>query len=199
MTDIKKARIKTNMRYSWPVYIVSAILIGLLMTFIFSLVHKLPAYKTLTIFVSGEVTDSKNLEKDLIKTYQDKELKSVTTISAKPDEGHYNTKLTVPGYSSADVLIIPESKLNNLDIGYFALDLKNELITSFYSGYTLYTQKEVNYGIKINKELVKSYMNLPDEDCYMFLNGGSQNIGEYANKPNKEHDLALQLVKDWGK
>ena len=198
MTDIKKARIKTNMRYSWPVYIVSAILIGLLMTFIFSLVHKLPAYKTLTIFVSGEVTDSKNLEKDLIKTYQDKELKSVTTISAKPDEGHYNTKLTVPGYSSADILIIPTSKLENLDIGYFALDLKDELITSFYSGYTLYSQKEVNYGIKLNKELVKPYMSLPNEDCYMFLNGGSQNIGEYANKPNKDHDLALQLVKQWG-
>ena len=75
MTDIKKARIKTNMRYSWPAYLVSAVLISLLMSFIFSLVHKLPAYKTLTIFVSGEVTDSKNLEKDLINKYQDKELK----------------------------------------------------------------------------------------------------------------------------
>ena len=199
MNELKKSRIKNVMKYTWPIYLISAVLIGLLLNVIFGIVHKLPAYKTLTIFVSGEVIDSKGLEKDLIAKYQDKELKSVTTISAKPNEGHYNTKLTVPGYSSADVLIIPESKLNNLDIDYFALDLKDELITSFYSGYTLYTQKEVNYGIKINKELVKSYMNLPDEDCYMFLNGGSQNIGEYSNKPNKDHDLALQLVKDWGK
>ena len=198
MNNIKKNRIKNNMRYMWPVYLVSAVVISIILNVIFGIVHKLPAYKTLTIFVSGEVTDSKGLQKDLLEKYQDKELKSVTTISAKPSEGHYNTKLTVPGYSSADVLIIPISKLNNLDIGYFALDLKDELITSFYSGYTLYSQKEVNYGIKINKELVKSYMNLPNEDCYMFLNGGSQNIGEYANKPNKDHDLALQLVKDWG-
>ena len=198
MNRIKKNRIKNNMRYMWPVYLVSAVVIAIILNVIFGIVHKLPAYKTLTIFVSGEVTDSKGLQKDLLEKYQDKELKSVTTISAKPSEGHYNTKLTVPGYSSADVLIIPISKLNNLDIGYFALDLKDELITSFYSGYTLYSQKEVNYGIKINKELVKSYMNLPNEDCYMFLNGGSQNIGEYANKPNREHDLALQLVKDWG-
>ena len=198
MNSIKKNRIKNNMRYMWPVYLVSAVVISIILNVIFGIVHKLPAYKTLTIFVSGEVTDSKGLQKDLLEKYQDKELKSVTTISAKPNEGHYNTKLTVPGYSSADVLIIPISKLNNLDIGYFALDLKDELITSFYSGYTLYSQKEVNYGIKINKELVKSYMNLPNEDCYMFLNGGSQNIGEYANKPNKDHDLALQLVKDWG-
>lgn len=198
MNSIKKNRIKNNMRYMWPVYLVSAVVISIILNVIFGIVHKLPAYKTLTIFVSGEVTDSKGLQKDLLEKYQDKELKSVTTISAKPNEGHYNTKLTVPGYSSADVLIIPISKLNNLDIGYFALDLKDELITSFYSGYTLYSQKEVNYGIKINKELVKSYMSLPNEDCYMFLNGGSQNIGEYANKPNKDHDLALQLVKDWG-
>ena len=198
MNSIKKNRIKNNMRYMWPVYLVSAVVIAIILNVIFGIVHKLPAYKTLTIFVSGEVTDSKGLQKDLLEKHQDKELKSVTTISAKPNEGHYNTKLTVPGYSSADVLIIPISKLNNLDIGYFALDLKDELITSFYSGYTLYSQKEVNYGIKINKELVKSYMNLPNEDCYMFLNGGSQNIGEYANKPNKDHDLALQLVKDWG-
>ena len=198
MNSIKKNRIKNNMRYMWPVYLVSAVVISIILNVIFGIVHKLPAYKTLTIFVSGEVTDSKGLQKDLLEKYQDKELKSVTTISAKPNEGHYNTKLTVPGYSSADVLIIPISKLNNLDIGYFALDLKDELIASFYSGYTFYTQKEVNYGIKINKELVKSYMNLPNEDCYMFLNGGSQNIGEYANKPNKDHDLALQLVKDWG-
>ena len=198
MNNIKKNRIKNNMRYMWPVYLVSAVVIAIILNVIFGIVHKLPAYKTLTIFVSGEVTDSKGLQKDLLEKYQDKELKSVTTISAKPNEGHYSTKLTVPGYSSADVLIIPISKLNNLDIGYFALDLKDELITSFYSGYTLYSQKEVNYGIKINKELVKSYMNLPNEDCYMFLNGGSQNIGEYANKPNKDHDLALQLVKDWG-
>ena len=198
MNEIKKNRIKNNMRYTWPLYLVSAVVIGIILNIIFGIVHKLPAYKTLTIFVSGEVTDSKNLEKDLIKTYQEKELKSVSTISAKPNEGHYNTKLTVPGYSSADILIIPTSKLDNLDIGYFALDLKDELITSFYSGYTFYTQKEVNYGIKLNKELVKPYMSLPSEDCYMFLNGGSQNIGEYANKPNKDHDLALQLVKQWG-
>ena len=198
MTELKKARIKTNMRYAWPAYLVSAILIGLLLSFIFSVVHKLPAYKTLTIFVSGEVSDSKSLKKDLLETYKDKELKDVTTISANVNDKQYNAKLTIPGYNSADILIIPTSKLDNLDIGYFALDLKDELITSFYSGYTFYKQKEVNYGIKINKELVKSYMDLPNEDCYMFLNGGSQNIGEYANKPNKDHDLALQLTKKWG-
>lgn len=198
MTDIKKARIKTNMRYSWPAYLVSAVLISLLMSFIFSLVHKLPAYKTLTIFVSGEVTDSKNLEKDLINKYQDKELKSVTTISAKPNEGHYNTKLTIPGYSSADILIIPESKLKDLDVSYFALGLNDELVTSYYPNCVIYGENGVDYGIQLNKELVKPYMSLPNEDCFMFLNGGSQNIGEYANKPNKDHDLALQLVKQWG-
>ena len=198
MNQFQKERIVNHIRYAWPAYVISALLIAGGLSLVFSIVHKLPEYKTLTIFVSGEVTDSKALKEDLLTRYQDKELKSVSTISANPNEGHYNTKLTIPGYSSADVLIIPVSKLENLDTSYFAIDLKDELITSFYSGYSFYKQDEVNYGIKINKELVKSYMNLPNEDCYMFLNGGSQNIGEYANKPNKDHDLALQLAKKWG-
>ena len=198
MNQISKDRLSNHFRYVWPAYIISALLIAGGLSFIFQAVHKLPEYKTLTIFVSGKVTDGKALKEDLLNTYQDKELKSVSTISADPNEGHYNTKLTIPGYSSADVLIIPVSKLENLDASYFAIDLKDELITSFYSGYSFYKQDEVNYGIKINKETVKPYMSLPNEDCYMFLNGNSYNIGEYANKPVKEHDLALHLVKQWG-
>ena len=90
------------------------------------------------------------------------------------------------------------SKIENLDTSYFAIDLKEELITNFYNGYTFYKQDEVSYGVKLNKELVTPYMALPNEDCYMFLNGASKNIGEYANEPVKEHDLALHLVKKWG-
>ena len=61
MNSIKKNRIKNNMRYMWPVYLVSAIVIAIILNVIFGIVHKLPAYKTLTIFVSGEVTDSNSL------------------------------------------------------------------------------------------------------------------------------------------
>ena len=198
MNALKKTRIKTVMKYTWPFYLISGVLIVILLNIIFGIVHKIPAYKSLTIFVSGEVTDSKALKNDLLEAYKDKDLKNISTISAKVNDNQYNTKLTIPGYNSADILILPLSKIENLDASYFALDLKDELITSFYSGYTFYSQKEVKYGIKVNKEIVKSYMALPNEDCYMFLNGGSENLGEYSNKPNKEHDLALHLVKRWG-
>ena len=198
MNALKKTRIKTVMKYTWPFYLISGVLIVILLNIIFGIVHKIPAYKSLTIFVSGEVTDSKALKNDLLEAYKDKDLKNISTISAKVSDNQYNTKLTIPGYNSADILILPLSKIDSLDASYFALDLKDELITSFYSGYTFYSQKEVKYGIKVNKEIVKSYMTLPNEDCYMFLNGGSENIGEYSNKPNKEHDLALHLVKRWG-
>ena len=198
MNALKKTRIKTVMKYTWPFYLISGVLIVILLNIIFGIVHKIPAYKSLTIFVSGEVTDSKALKNDLLEAYKDKDLKNISTISAKVSDNQYNTKLTIPGYNSADILILPLSKIDSLDASYFALDLKDELITSFYSGYTFYSQKEVKYGIKVNKEIVKSYMDLPNEDCYMFLNGGSENLGEYSNKPNKEHDLALHLVKQWG-
>ena len=41
-------------------------------------------------------------------------------------------------------------------------------------------------------------MNLPNEDCYMVLNAKSQNLGEYGGIAVKEHNNALNLVKDWG-
>ena len=198
MTSLKKARIATVMKYTWPLYIIFAVIVGILLNFIFGVVHKLPAYKQLTLFISGEVTDSKKLETDLLDKFQDKEIKRVTTISAKLSDGNYNTKLTIAGYSSADILIIPISKLENLEISGVGLDLTDEVIASYYSSNTIYIQDEMGYGIKLNKEMVKEYMTLPEEDCYMVLNGGSENLGQYSRSQIKEHDMALLLAKDWG-
>ena len=198
MTSLRKSRIKTVMKYTWPLYIVSAVLVALLLNFIFGVVHKLPAYKQLTLFISGEVTDSKKLESDLVNKFQDKELKTITTISAKVGDSTYHPKLTVAGYSSADILIIPISKLEKLDIAGVGLDLTDEVITSYYSSNTIYKQDEMGYGIKLNKEIIKEYVTLPEEDCYMILNGASENIGQYSKSQIKEHDMALKLVQDWG-
>ena len=67
-------------------------------------------------FVSGEVTNSKKLRNDMLEKYQDKELKSFSCISADPDGQGYYSKLTVAGYSSADILIIPSSVLEDLQV-----------------------------------------------------------------------------------
>ena len=198
MTELKKKRIKSVLKYSWPFYIVLGLIIAILFSVIFSIAHPTPAYKVLTLFVSGEVTDADKLRNDMFDKFQDKELKSFSCISSRPTDKGYDAKLTIPGYNSADVLIIPTSKLEKIHVSDFALDLSDELISSFYQGYELYKQEETNYGIKINKETVKEYMNLPSEDCYMFLNGNSQNLGDYSSKPVKEHDMALNVVKDWG-
>ena len=198
MNALKKERTKNVLKYTWPIYIVTTIAVIAVMSFIFNATHQTPAYKTLTLFISGESKDTKKLKDDLLKKFEDKELKSVSTIIASPNEGHYYSKLSIPGFNSADILIIPISKLDNLQISSFGLDLSNELITSYYDGYTLYQQDEVNYGIKLNKEKVQEYVTLPSEDCYMILNGKSENLGKYSLTPNEAHDNALQIVKDWG-
>ena len=198
MNELKKKRVVSVLKYTWPLYILSAVVIAILLNFIFGITHRTPAYQTLTIFVTGEVTDYKKLESDILKKYEDNELKSFSSISSRYDDSGYNTKLTVTGYNGSDVLIIPTSKLEKLVISAFAIELTNELISEYYSGYTLFKQDDINYGIKIDKEKVKEYMTLPEEDCYMLLNGISECIGEYSKTPNKEHDTALKLVKDWG-
>ena len=198
MTTLKKQRVVTVIKYTWPLYIISVLLIIILMNFLFGVIHRTPDYKTLTLFISGEVTNDKKLKDDLLTKFQDQELKSVSTISAKVSDGNYSQKLTVTGYNGADILIIPTSKLDKLDVASFGLELSNEVITSFYQDNTFYKKDDVNYGVKLDKEKVKDYMSLPEEDCYMILNGKSENIGEYGPNQIKEHSNALILAKDWG-
>ena len=199
MNAVEKKKIITALKYTWPFYLISAIAIPLIMNVVFGVTHKVPGYKSLTIFVSGEVTDTNKLRNDMLETYKEKELKTFSCISAKPTDSTYDTKLSVPGYNTSDILIMPASKLNSVKVSAFALNLSDELINSYYAGYSLFAQEEVNYGIKIDKEKVKEYMTLPDEECYLILNGKSVNLGEYSIKqPVKEHDTALNVVKDWG-
>ena len=75
-----------------------------------------------------------------------------------------------------------------------------KLIESYYSSSELYTQNHIKYGVKIDEDKVKDYMDLSTTDCYMILNGKSQNLGEYSIKnASKDHNMALTLLKDWGK
>ena len=63
MNELKKSRIKTVFKYSWPFYLISAVLTVFGLYFVFSIIHKTPAYKTLTLFASGEVTEPKKLNR----------------------------------------------------------------------------------------------------------------------------------------
>lgn len=198
MNELRKRRIKTVIKYTWPFYIIIAILVGLGMNFIFGVTHRIPSYQSITLFVSGEMKDLKGLKNDLLEKYQDNQLKQVTCISALPTSSEYQAKLTVPGYNTADILIIPLSRLENINLTPVALELSDELINERYAGYSLYQQEETKYGIKIDKEKINSYFTLPDEDCYMVLNGMSVNTGKYSSKEIAEYDNALRIVKDWG-
>lgn len=199
MNTLMKSRIKSVLKYTWPFYIVSALVLSFGLYFIFNATHQIPGYKTLTIFISGESTDYKKLENDVLNKFKDNELKSFSTVEVDPDDPTYNTQLNLPGIGSSDILIIPLSKLETINLKNFALDLDNELINTYYTGLSFYERESIKYGIKIDKDKVKEYMRFTSEDHYMFLNFKSENLGEYGTNPNKAHDNALNLVKDWGK
>ena len=199
MNELRKKRIKTVLKYTWPFYIVAVVVIAFLMNFIFGMTHKTPGYKTLTLFISGEVSDRKLLEKEMNEKFKDKDLKLLSVIQSYPSDANYHNKLSVPGYNTADVLILPSSVLETINLSAFALELEEELVNSTYQGHATYKQENVDYGIKLDKQKVNEYIKLPDEDCYMLLNSKSENIGKYSTKKNnEEHTNALELVKDWG-
>lgn len=192
MNVLKKNNIKSAFKYSWPLYVISAVIISLVLYFIFSIVHRIPVYQTLTIFITGEVIEENKFKDDLLAKFKEKELKQVTLINVDEEDPNYYTQLTINGYNSADILIIPENKLDSLATSAFALELDEELTAT----YVTYSQENTKYGIKLDKELVKNYMHLPTSDCYMLLNGKSENIGKYGG--NSDHDNALTLIKEWG-
>lgn len=198
MNELEKRRIKTRMKYTWPFYLMSAVLLAFLMHIIFGIIHRTPAYKTLTLFVSGELVDDQKLTDDMLNKYQSYDIKQFSCIAANPELGEYRSKLTVAGFNSADVFIIHQSKLEDLEMSLFAFNINDELINSMYNGFSLYTQNNINYGIKLDKEKVKDYMSLPNEDCYLLLNAKSSNLGIYSKDQVKEHDMALNLLKEWG-
>lgn len=201
MNSLRKKRIGSVLKYTWPIYIVSGVIVVLALHIIFGVTHRLPGYKTLTLFVSGQMKNSDKLEKDLLEEFKEKELKSFSCISADPSDGAYEAMLRIPGMNSADVLIVPNSKLEELGEvirSEFALTFSNELIESYFTGLTLYGEDDAKYGVKLDKDKVSEYMTLPDEDCYLLLNEASYNIGEYSKKPVKEHDNALVIVQNWG-
>ena len=197
MNTLKKQRMSSVLRYTWPFYIVGAALVVVLINFIFNIAHPVPDYKTLTLFVTGEAINPDKLRKDLLSEFEEKELKTVSCISSKPNAGDFNHKLTIAGYSSADIFILTETKLNNIIVSDFALPLEDELL-NLYQGYSVYTKDDVKYGIKLNKEVVKEYFTLPEEECYLVFNGKSVNTGKYSSTSIEEHDNALTLVKNWG-
>lgn len=199
MNALKKQRMKSVIKYTWPLYIVATGLVFVILSIIFNVAHPIPAYKSLTLFVTGEVQGREQLNKDVFAKFKEKQIRSFSCIASRRTDGDYSTRLKVAGYNTADVLILPYSVIedvNNPEL--FALKLNDELINSFYQGYSFYQRDELNYGIKIDKDKVSQYMTLPDEDCYMFLNGISKNLGDYGLNPVTEHDMALQIAKDWG-
>ena len=196
MNSLQKTNYKSAFKYTWPLYVVSTLVISFFLYFIFGVVHRIPNYKSLTLFVSGEITNRNTFKSDLLDRYKDNELKSISCIESQITDTNYNTKLSVAGYNTADVLIIPKSNLDNLNVSAFGLELTDEIVQDYFPNSSFYIQNGVKYGVKINEQISKTYMTLP-EDCYMVLNGNSVNIGKYSYEEIEEHNLALLFAKDW--
>lgn len=200
MNALQKRRVKTVLKYTWPLYLVTALVLGFGLHFIFGITHRMPLYKQITMFISGVNKNADQLEKDMLEKYQDRDLKSFSSIISNPENNEYVAKLTVPGYSTADILIIPDSVMKTLAASYFAINISDTMYHTYFEGYETYAQSEVNYGIVLDKEKAQEYVYLPSETCYLFLNGNSANLGEYTLKDaSKEHDTALRIVQEWGK
>lgn len=117
------------------------------------------------------------------------------------EDTYYGT--VIKGYrNNADVLIVPESKIDYIILKNCLVlnnDFVNELTTSDFD---YYTKDDVNYGLKIySKDTKKGLLDGlviynkedNDEDCYLFININSYHLGKYNDS---KYDGLISILKE---
>ena len=114
MNALKEKRMKSVFKYTWPFYIVAVIVVYVVMSILFNVAHPIPAYKSLTLFVTGEVQQRDKLSKDIFARFEEKKIRNFSCIASKRTDSDYSTRLKVAVYNSADVLIRPNSVIEDV-------------------------------------------------------------------------------------
>lgn len=181
MKIVSKEKAITTLKYTWPIYVGLLAISVIGWHYAFSIKHAPKDYETLGLFLSGEVKSTDFID-EIKEEFSDDGVKKVDSYSCPKEEAIYFQKLTVVGYTSADVLIIPESIAKNLVVSAFALELDEDVIKTFDFTPTYYVDEEQNYGILVSNSMFKDEVVFSNENNYLFINASSANIeGEHTN------------------
>lgn len=194
MIQINKEKIKQILMYTWPYYLISCLVFSIGFPYVFSLIHKPTNVEKLSIFVSGETEDLNLFKRDYCEKYN---LRQIEIISSTLENPYYLEKLTVAGYHTCDILLIPENILHDLILDQFALNLNEEIINLYFENCNFYEQENINYGTKLNKDYLKDYFVFNDEDYFILINASSENIGIYFDAKNELNINSFLLAKEW--
>lgn len=103
----------------------------------------------------------------------------------------YATQLLSMQLMQSDLIIMPESLLNKLDVAYYFPEIPAELQNE--QGYDYYRSEGVCYGILLGSTFTEYCPT--EENCYLLLSGQSVNLGGILDRGAPADDAGLKVLK----
>ena len=135
----------------WLIFLVYAVFFILISTWIIDLINKPRGKETISIFLTSYEADTNSLYNEL-KEVSPEYLREIDLKQYRLDDQYFNTFYQAIALGNSDIVIIPESYLNDsLGITFMALDME---YISEYTGLTfdesdLFTSYDHTFAIKI--------------------------------------------------
>ena len=177
---------KKSFSYTWYLYLIAIIVPSVLFPLSYSFMHRPKQYEMLSLFVPVSLKTDK-ADDVLFETFKDLGIRTTEIINVESNDNvvTFVKKLSVVAYNRCDIMIIPETELENVGIETASLELNNEIKELCkVNDETIYSWENAEYGIKIPQTTpIKEFADLNNESSYYaFINSKSWNIGEYSNQ-----------------
>ncbi len=189
----------SHIKLKWYFYVLGIIASFIISTLFISISASPTKKEKVSIFLT--CYNANNSFFDFIESIKPDYLEIVELNIKHKEDLYYGT--VIKGYrKNADILIVPESKLDYIilkDCIVLNDDILKELTDKTYEYYSV---DSTNYGLKIyskekNKGILDGLVKFNDdnsiEDYYLFINNNSIHMGKYNNS---KYDGAIKLLKE---
>lgn len=181
-----KEQFKKSFSYTWYLYLIAILLPCVAFPVSYSFLHRPQEYEKLSLFLSVNVSDNK-FATSLENKFKDNGVKNVEIVSfdAEDNEFGYYQKLTVVGVNKCDVLILPENKIDRIDVQGSFVELNDDIKNrSNITTENCYLVDGASYGVNVSDSKALKNHNLIKQNTnyYAFLGGKSWNIDSYSTK-----------------
>jgi hypothetical protein len=195
MDNLTKQRITNHLSYCYYLYLIVAILITLGWYEAFSLYYRLKSNEKVSIYIISNVVDTTKLDINLSKRLLNGKLKEIIVNSDSITNPNLYLLLNTKGLVNTDIIILPASIANNVNLLYeFALLDKDYLANFIDDGVNYLQVNNLDIGLLIYDNqvgILDDYITYSEEKYYLFLNKKSVNIG---NLNNSKSDIALNVL-----
>lgn len=192
-----KEQFKRSFAYTWYLYVLAIALPSVAFPLAYSFMHRPKENEKLTLFISCDIETSK-LEDLILEKFKDDGVKTVDAYSYNADgnELMFEEKLKIVGINSADILIVPEYKLDSIDYLTNAVELVSEVKEKCnITDEEIFKYENFEYAVNMpeNTPISEFVSFKKDTKYYAFFGGKSANVGKYSLS-DKTSENAFKLM-----